>query len=1309
MASSGINNDDKVDLMDIKGKNRISRSPNLTEAVSNHSTEIHDDSKMDDLRISSDKSMLQKKLSDNENVLVMKTKSYNEQVSRLQNQVIKLRATVERGEAVKQQLDYELLKVNKDLNHERRQALERESSLSEINKSLSDQVSKATTKCQELENSMQHLHFRLQEEQKKQQMLIEETDKVLNSLRAERDVIENDNHKLQQTVQDLQLQNENFLEKLATAEVRYSNQNQTLQRQADELKGITSRKESLTANLESAHRKIQNLEENIEAERAAHLESKFNSEVIQLRVRDLEGALETEKAIRNDANENIRGLQKKIKELEILKDEKDQQLSNLTNQLRSIKTEYSSNQETLLREVEEKQNIVQDLSRQLDRHHNNFLSLRDELTKTKRRQKELQEEYGSSTKALEELVLSFSIPPITSQIRESPTIKPSTAVSSIRLAFTNYQNRIDESQQQAGISILDFVLRITSIKLSYLKKEVEKLSTECESYKEMIWSRDHVVEKTKDALLSARNDLKTAREDLKENQNVINNLRIQLQQLHQNLSHESNLKEKLNDELMLTKEHYQKELEDRKQFLHTLNQRFTSNNPPTAALNSTENDVSWPELNIRIIEHIGNFLVQILEKACQDRDRALQKMHKTHEETLSKLLSSHTAKERKQQEEKTELDEHYNKMLLDLQNRLKDSQNQIREMGNEFRKLTSNKEERKKENSVLKKHFTELKAMNDALKISCSLLAGVLWPLQNRFADLITQRNVLTQLYTKAEESKYHLKSICDTLQQEMKDSAIIQANNDQNSWDLLPNKKRRNMFQLFRVGAIAVLAANRLVHLVRCSHFKFFTVPQIFNVGISSVYYGGYFNVPKARFQGIASQSPAKAMLNSVAATAWLTSPSLQMRLIKAASELQHYLTREKPDSYFSQDSELPYIAQSTFSKIIRAIEAEFSSLSTEKTEIEAAFMSKPLTFWLGRGFERYQKRTSVENQDIVALSEVIPDLRNKLLELTRRLHSAEIERRSLRIEVTKLQQEYFDNKKMREKTTELQKSLDELHLKYNESVPEAKFETIYKELQNALRRESEAQNLLKIQSQQMQDLEYQRTKYSQEQVVSEASITAKAKELFKIREDLERKDRSLYEVNQNFIRLENDHKSVLAELTKAEKLVKTSAKEREALLCYLKAVEAALEQSKQLAQSRNLGDANPYQYMLPKLILPSERLEAEGFKVGPEMLSCQSVVKAFMEAQQQVLSKVSALESELMPYKTHIGTLKSELTAACQRQVNDMAHTSHQSASHGMKGSREFREQPPTVATEELNNYNFIPLKRYQDTVANPGTTRE
>ena len=29
------------------------------------------------------------------------------------------------------------------------------------------------------------------------------------------------------------------------------------------------------------------------------------------------------------------------------------------------------------------------------------------------------------------------------------------------------------------------------------------------------------------------------------------------------------------------------------------------------ALNSTENDIGWSELHIRIIEHIGNFLIQL--------------------------------------------------------------------------------------------------------------------------------------------------------------------------------------------------------------------------------------------------------------------------------------------------------------------------------------------------------------------------------------------------------------------------------------------------------------------------------------------------------------------------------------------------------------------------------------------------------------------------------------------------------------------------------------------------------------------------
>ena len=194
--------------------------------------------------------------------------------------------------------------------------------------------------------------------------------------------------------------------------------------------------------------------------------------------------------------------------------------------------------------------------------------------------------------------------------------------------------------------------------------------------------------------------------------------------------------------------------------------------------------------------------------------------------------------------------------------------------------------------------------MVDALNICCSLLSGALWPLQKRFAELIEQRNILTQLYTKAEESKCQIKSICDTLQQDVISSSITQSGQERNSFDIVFNQKRRNPIQLFRIGAIAVLAANRLIHLVRCNHLKFFTLPRMFNAGISSVYYGGYFDIPKATFQGLASKLPTsnRTMINTVAATTWLTSPSLQMRLIKAVSELQHYLASKKQELIFTE-----------------------------------------------------------------------------------------------------------------------------------------------------------------------------------------------------------------------------------------------------------------------------------------------------------------------------------------------------------------------------------------------------------------------
>ena len=59
---------------------------------------------------------------------------------------------------------------------------------------------------------------------------------------------------------------------------------------------MLQKEKQMKQELEAALEKARGLEANVESERAAHLETKFNSEIVQLRVRDLEAGLEEEKA-----------------------------------------------------------------------------------------------------------------------------------------------------------------------------------------------------------------------------------------------------------------------------------------------------------------------------------------------------------------------------------------------------------------------------------------------------------------------------------------------------------------------------------------------------------------------------------------------------------------------------------------------------------------------------------------------------------------------------------------------------------------------------------------------------------------------------------------------------------------------------------------------------------------------------------------------------------------------------------------------------------------------------------------------------
>ncbi|XP_061230652.1 coiled-coil domain-containing protein 171-like isoform X2 [Neopsephotus bourkii] len=192
------------------------------------------------------------------------TIKHNRELSDYESQIVKLRSEIEKGEAVRQHLEYELAIARKDGRLNMHAAEEK----------LSD----ANTKLVEL----QMLNEELQQK-------VAETEKTF--------------HIAQQ--------------KWKEEQQRHASEKDDIRRTCkNEYELLLKERAKLESFLEAATVRIKKLEENIEAERAAHLESKFNSEIIQLRVRDLEGALQVEKASQAEAFSNLEMIKKEFKEIE---------------------------------------------------------------------------------------------------------------------------------------------------------------------------------------------------------------------------------------------------------------------------------------------------------------------------------------------------------------------------------------------------------------------------------------------------------------------------------------------------------------------------------------------------------------------------------------------------------------------------------------------------------------------------------------------------------------------------------------------------------------------------------------------------------------------------------------------------------------------------------------------------------------------------------------------------------------------------------------------------------------------------------
>lgn len=1297
----------------------------------------------------SDSTELRRKFARIEEEHAEKIRESNEEIMGLQSQIAKLRSAVEKGEANRQKLEYDLTIANTSASQEKRMAAERESALQKTVANLKENINQLKKQLQNVGEALEETRQTGKNEEHKTNQLLAEKENMILQLTNQLQIEGEEKRKLHVVIEEQESLYAELQEKCSSLETQRSSQGETLQKQMRDLEFYSEKEERLKKEIEQNQERIKSLEESIEAERAAHLETKFNSEIIQLKVRDLEGALEVEKSVVDDAKHNLDTLTKQHRELEAAFEEERDACKAEKTRVASLEESLANERRKMQEEIDEKLKIITDLSKQLEVHQKNFEALKHELSQAKKRQIQLDTTYGSSMRELELLLDNFQIEKPEEHKRQGykkekqKALSPAAVLESLRHTLVDYQNRCSNA----------------SAEYKRMRELGEKLSADCEHYKEMVTSRDKAMKEAENIVATKVKELAKARQECAEKEATIAAMKIDLQTLNKALEDAKNKVENSEEENIKVKSVLNREDETHRMFLHSLYQRMITGQVYVSSPDSALSKYSWTDMCNLVSEQVSAHLselnraterIQHLESVLSSKEESLRHVQEAHEQTVTKLSSAIKDREVSWKKQKAELEEHYSKLIKDLHSRTQKTQTLADQAWERAHETGQAKDTLEMENARLQLSLEEIQRSESSLLTVCALLAGALWPAFGRIRALASQRRILSEYVRTLESLRDKTNTLGEMLSHEMEA--------EKREKDTPQSKKRslrdgRCPVLVFRVGVIAVIAANRLRHFGSFSLKLFVSSESPGEFGGMSIVCCGQMS-RKADFRGVVNKhkressvgDTSRAGARVTSAQAWLTSSQLQSHLISAVSELQSALNkmneaedgdsrRDEHDGSSRAQSPLTgnniiAAARGAYSKIISRLQTEFSGrvIGEEAWHERYSGFRGEMMASLGLGLQQWLAKAPVQGLSYISSQRTISALQSQILGFTQRLHAAEVDRRSLRLELSRSKQETAEiksvqsssetqHRKAKEEARGLEERLQEMKEEMLSMVPMARFENVCEELNNALRREQQAQALLNEQTTQMQEMGERLELHANQGEEKDVTLAEAVKGLTEAKMELRRKEHAVRQVSKQMTYMENEKNALIDRLNDAEKTMTAAAREKEALTGYLKSVDRALEQSKDQVRLSK-GALGPYEHTLPQLILPDERLAMDGLSLSPELLSCQHVVTSFIECQQQALdriselemdqqqalSRVTHLEEEIKSHKAHIATLKNELAAACRRPMSDDGLSE---PGHFIPGVDGFAGKDSSLHRfsdhrDDENFRSFIPLSAHRDSSA-------
>ncbi|XP_032156031.1 coiled-coil domain-containing protein 171 isoform X4 [Sapajus apella] len=1199
------------------------------------------------------------------------TTKHNAELACYESQIAKLRSEVEKGEALRQSLEYDLAVARKEAGFGRRAAEERLAEEHRIQEKLYAQNSELQAKANEIEKAFQTSQQKWKEECRRFEHDLEERDNMIQNYNREYDLLMKEKSRLEKTLQEQDTAVQNMHKKVEKLETEHMDCSDLLQRQTSELEFSTQREERLRKEFEATTLRVRKLEENIEAERAAHLESKFNSEIIQLRIRDLEGALQVEKASQAEAVADLEMIKNEFKEVESAYEREKHNAQESLAKLNLLEREYFSKNKKLNEEIEEQKKVIIDLSKRLQYSEKSCSELQEELVMAKKHQAFLVETCENNVKELESILDSFTVSgQWTSGIHKDKDKPPSFSVvlETLRHTLTDYQNKLEDASNE----------------LNSMNDAKETACNELDSTKQKIDSHTKNIKELQDKLADVNKELSHLRTKCADREALISTLKVELQNVLHCWEKEKVRAAQSESELQKISQAFHKDAEEKLTFLHTLYQHLVAGCVLIKQPEGMLDKFSWSELCAVLQENVDALIADLnranekishLEYICKNKSDTMRELQQTQEDTFTKVAEQIKAQESCWHKQKKELELQYSELLLEVQKRAQTFQEIAEKNMEKLNHIEKSHEQLVLENSHFKKLLSQTQREQTSLLAACALMAGALYPLYSRSCALSTQRDFLQEQVNTFELFKLEIRTLAQAL------STVEEKKQEEAK---MKKKTFKGLIHIFRKGVIAILAANRLKILGQ-SCASLFTWMESFKEGIGMLVCSGE---PKDKHKFPKHQ---KEQLRCLQALSWLTSSDLLAAIISSMAELQEVIGKTDPNSRICGHL-LIGAAKNSFAKLMEKISLVMECIPLHSSRSITYVEKDSLVQRLAHGLHKVN--TLALKYGLcghVPIMKSTASLQKQIFGFTQRLHAAEVERRSLRLEVTEFKRSVNEMKKELDKAQGLQMQLNEF--KQSKLITHEKFESACEELNNALLREQQAQMLLNEQAQQLQELNYRLELHSSEEADKNQTLGEAVKSLSEAKMELRRKDQSLRQLNRHLTQLEQDKRRLEENIHDAESALRMAAKDKECVANHMRAVENSLHKVRdQISLSWSAASRNDFTLQLPKLHL--ETFAMEGLKGGPEVVACQGMIKSFMDVYQLASTRITTLEKEMTSHRSHIAALKSELHTACLRENASLQSIGSRDHSNLSTPSR------AALPADTTGVGDFLPLKAELDT---------